>query len=130
MDPPDLRQVRQDGPGVVTVGNVVLDPSTYLVAIKGHQVALSPQECRLLEALMTRADHVLSVSCLLELVWGPDFTGGPSTVAVHVLRLRKKLSRAPKTARHIRTVRGAGYIFDTHPVTVSASKAMAGASRR
>jgi DNA-binding response OmpR family regulator len=35
---------------------------------------------------------------------------------VHVLRLRKKLERWPGASRHLRTVRGIGYVFDTDPV--------------
>jgi DNA-binding response OmpR family regulator len=33
-----------------------------------------------------------------------------------MLRLRNKLEREPHGSRHLRTVRGVGYIFDTVPV--------------
>ena len=55
-------------------------------------------------------------TAILESLWGADFTGDPGTVAVHVLRLRRKLDSVPGTSRHVRTVRGIGYVFDTDPV--------------
>jgi DNA-binding response OmpR family regulator len=103
----------------LSVGEVVLDRAAHLVTVRGHGLTLAMQEFRLLELLMTNADHVVPSSVILELLWGRQFTGDPGTVAVHVLRLRKKLERWPGASRHLRTVRGMGYVFDTEPVDIS-----------
>ena len=97
-------------------GDVVLDRAAHLVTVRGHALALAMQEFRLLELLMANADHVVTSSTILQQVWGAEFDGDPGTIAVHVLRLRKKLERWPGASRHLRTVRGFGYVFDTEPV--------------
>jgi DNA-binding response OmpR family regulator len=100
----------------VAVGEVVLDRAAHLVTVYGRPLHLPHQEFRLLELLMSNADHVLSPQYLLDSLWGPDFHGDPGTLAVHMLRLRKKLEREAGGTRHLRTVRRVGYIFDTEPV--------------
>jgi DNA-binding response OmpR family regulator len=100
----------------VEVGDVVLNRAAHLVTVAGRSLALARQEFRLLELLMTHADHVLTSRAILDAIWGPDYSGDPGTLAVHMLRLRNKLERAPHGSRHLRTVRGVGYIFDTDPV--------------
>ena len=60
---------------------------------------------------MQRAGRVLSRSQLLDNVWGRDAEVDERTVDVHVGRLRKAIVRGEEPDP-IRTVRGAGYIFD------------------
>lgn len=97
-------------------GDIVLDHDAHLVTVRGHSLPLAMQEFRLLELLMSNADHVVSNAAILQQLWGPQFAGDPGTIAVHVLRVRKKLERWPGASRHLRTVRGLGYVFDTVPV--------------
>ena len=51
---------------------------------------------------------------LLQHVWGysPGVVLDTRTVDNHVLRLRRKLERRPARAQHIKTVRGAGYLYE------------------
>jgi two-component system response regulator RegX3 len=100
----------------LTVGDVTLDRAAHLVTVNGQPLRLALQELRLLDLLMTYADRVLTTRFLLDSLWGPDYPGDPGTLAVHMLRLRKKLERGPDGAQHLRTVRGVGYIFDTVPI--------------
>jgi two-component system response regulator RegX3 len=96
-------------------GDITLDRSAHRVTVHGHTVVLALQEFRLLELLMANADHVVASNDILQLLWGTEFAGDPGTVAVHMLRLRRKLDRWPGASRHLRTVRGIGYVFDTVP---------------
>jgi two-component system response regulator RegX3 len=98
------------------IGDVLLDRAAHLVTVRGHALLLALQEFRLLELLMANADHVVASAVILDSLWGQQFNGDPGTVAVHVLRLRKKLERWPGASLHVRTVRGIGYVFDTDPV--------------
>jgi two-component system, OmpR family, response regulator RegX3 len=100
------------------VGDIVLDRAAHLVTVHGHALMLALQEFRLLDLLMSNADHVLPSPVILETLWGRNFSGDPGTVAVHVLRLRRKMERWPGASRHLRTVRGIGYVFDTDPIAV------------
>lgn len=104
----------QDEP--LALGDVVLDRAAHLVLVQDRRLQLAMQEYRLLELLMTNADHVLPTQFILDSLWGSGYCGDPGTVAVHVLRLRKKLEADPDDRRHVRTVRGIGYIFDTEPL--------------
>jgi two-component system, OmpR family, response regulator RegX3 len=104
-----------DVPERLVCGEVVLDRAAHRVTVNGHGVVLALQEYRLLELLMVNADRVVPSSGILESLWGRQFSGDPGTVAVHVLRLRRKLERSPGASRHLRTVRGIGYVFDTVP---------------
>jgi DNA-binding response OmpR family regulator len=105
-----------DPAGRVVAGEVVLDRAAHLVTVYGRPLHLPHQEFRLLELLMVNADRVLSPQFLLDSLWGADYAGDPGTLAVHMLRLRKKLEREAGGRRHLRTIRRVGYIFDTEPV--------------
>jgi two-component system response regulator ResD len=47
---------------------------------------------------------------LLERAWGFTY-GDPSTVTVHVRRLREKIERDPSSPQFIQTIRSVGYRF-------------------
>jgi DNA-binding response OmpR family regulator len=108
----DVSLASADREEQLRAGEIVLDRAAYLVTVDGRAVSLAMLEFRLLELLMANADHALPTAAILERLWGPEFHGDPSTVAVHVLRLRRKLRTA---AQHLRTVRGIGYVFDSVP---------------
>ncbi len=101
-------------PDRLQAGEVILDRAAHRVTVGGHGVLLALQEFRLLELMMANADRVVPSTTILDELWGSQFTGDPGTVAVHMLRLRKKLDRW-HGASHLRTVRGIGYVFDTVP---------------
>ena len=92
-------------------GDIVLDRSAHRVTRRMREVRLGPTEFKLLEFFMENAGRVLSRQQLLAGVWGRDSFIDGRTVDVHVGRLRKALIRGAETDP-IRTVRGAGYVFD------------------
>jgi two-component system phosphate regulon response regulator PhoB len=97
---------------VISIGDITLDRAAHRVMRQGRPVKLGPTEYRLLLVLMESAGRVLSRSQLLDGVWGRDGDVDERTVDVHVGRLRKALVRGNE-ADVIRTVRGAGYMFET-----------------
>jgi DNA-binding response OmpR family regulator len=50
---------------------------------------------------------------LLDQVWGETEFIDPSTVTVHIRRLREKVEADPANPRHILTVWGVGYRFES-----------------
>ena len=104
-----------DSEAVLSVGDVEMNIAAHTAAVHGHPIALSPQEFRLLALLLRHVDRVLPSKYLLDELWGPNFTGDPGTLNVHILRIRTKLEHHPGASAHIRTVRGVGYIFDSTP---------------
>jgi two-component system, OmpR family, phosphate regulon response regulator PhoB len=95
-------------------GDIVLDRAAHRVMRRMREVRLGPTEFKLLEFFMENAGRVLSRQQLLDGVWGRDTFIDGRTVDVHVGRLRKALIRGSETDP-IRTVRGAGYVFDGKP---------------
>jgi DNA-binding response OmpR family regulator len=85
-------------------GALTLDPLQRRVVLRGDEVALSPREFAILEALMRRPGAVLSREQLEDAVYGWGDEVGSNAVEVHVHHLRRKLG--PEA---IRNVRGVGY---------------------
>ena len=92
---------------VVRVGELVVDPVSYQVRLRGRRLDLTYKEFELLRFLASRPGRVCTRAQLLQEVWGYDFFGGTRTVDVHVRRLRAKLGAEYESM--IATVRGVGY---------------------
>src|SRR5690348_16204130 len=97
----------------VTVGLLRIDPLSYRAESNGKQLALSTLEFRLLYYLASRPNRVFSRDQLLDAVWGSERFVTPRSVDVYVRRLREKVERNPEEPEYLKTVRGAGYIFET-----------------
>ena len=93
-------------------GDIMLDRGAHRVTRRTRDVRLGPTEFKLLMFFMENAGRVLSRQQLLDGVWGRDAFIDGRTVDVHVGRLRKALIRGTDSDP-IRTVRGAGYVFDS-----------------
>ncbi len=92
-------------------GRILANPTTRQVFVGGQEVILTAKEFDLLWLLLSHPGRVFSRSQLLDLVWGHDFYGDPSTVTVHIRRLREKIEENPNKPRLILTVWGVGYRF-------------------
>ena len=99
-----LRQKGQDG--MVTAGQLRLDPRSRRVFLGNREVPLKNKEYELLLFFMRNPGMVFDRETLYERVWGLEAMGDSATVAVHINRLREKLGEGV-----IQTVRGAGYRF-------------------
>jgi len=102
-------------PRVLTAGRVEVDVAAREVRVDGATVALTARELELLAFLMRNAGHAFRREDLLQQVWGYSI-GDTSTVTVHVRRLREKIERDPSHPRHLVTVWGVGYRFDSAPL--------------
>jgi DNA-binding response OmpR family regulator len=89
-----------------------IDPRTRLVEVDGVEKALTAKEFDLLWVLARHPRQVFNRDQLLDLVWGLTEYIDPSTVTVHVRRLREKIEADPSDPRHVQTVWGVGYKFE------------------
>ena len=88
-----------------------------LMAADGKRVELTNGEFSLLEALCAAPQRVLSREQLLDLSRLHNAEVYDRSIDVQILRLRRKIEKNPSQPEHIKTERGAGYLFDT-PVEV------------
>ncbi|MDQ1683198.1 MAG: two-component system, OmpR family, response regulator RegX3 [Frankiaceae bacterium] len=97
----------------VEAGPVRVDIDRHVVSVRGESIALPLKEFELLELLVRNSGRVLTRGQLIDRVWGADYVGDTKTLDVHVKRLRSKVEEDPAAPRHILTVRGVGYKFDS-----------------
>ena len=91
---------------------LTIDTVSRTVAVRGEERNLSAKEFDLLATLARRPRQVFNREKLLELVWGSAEYIDPSTVTVHVRRVREKIEEDPSQPRFIATVWGVGYRFE------------------
>ena len=101
-----------DADSALEVANLRVDPRTRVVEVDDQEVALTAKEFDLLWELASHPRRVFNRDQLLEQVWGLRDYIDPSTVTVHIHRLREKIEADPSNPRHIRTVWGVGYRFE------------------
>jgi DNA-binding response OmpR family regulator len=92
--------------------DLVIDPQTRLVTVRGHEIALTAKEFDMLYHLARHPRQVFTRDQLLEAVWGISEYIDPGTITVHVRRLREKIEADPAAPAHLVTVWGVGYKFE------------------
>jgi len=89
-----------------------IDPVTRLVVMAGTEISLTAKEFDLLWFMASHPRQVFNRDQLLNQVWGGAEYIDPSTVTVHVRRVREKIEPDATNPRHIHTVWGVGYKFE------------------
>ncbi|MGI8698204.1 MAG: winged helix-turn-helix domain-containing protein [Mycobacteriales bacterium] len=98
-------------PGILTDGDLAVDPAAHQVRLAGVPVMLTAREYDLLLFLLRHPRQAFGRRQLLERVWGWSY-GDSSTVTVHVRRLREKVEVDPTAPTRIVTVWGVGYRYE------------------
>lgn len=106
-------QAISNNPEIITVGDIIIDPSRREVTKAGATVDLSRKEFELLALFASRLGHVVTrEECIDALWWGQDLLD-TRTLDTHVKRLRAKIEDDPAAPRHLITIRGVGFRFDS-----------------
>ena len=92
---------------IITLDGLEADVSAQQVKLNGERIELSFKEFKLLEKLLSGIDSNFTRDCLLDYVWGINYTGEIRVVDSHVGKLRSKLGTWG--LEHIKTVFGMGY---------------------
>jgi len=90
----------------ITIGDLTIDRSSYVVNASGKQLVLPKKEFELLYFLAQNPDKVFSRDDLLANIWGSDVFVVARTVDVHIRKVREKIGGV-----YIETVKGVGYKF-------------------
>lgn len=94
----------------VTTGKLAISPDAHSVKINGEEIPMTSKEFDLLYFLASHPNRAFSKEHLFDRIWGMDALGDVSTVAVHIQRIREKLSKSGE--KYIDTVWGVGYKFN------------------
>jgi DNA-binding response OmpR family regulator len=94
---------------------LMIDPLSRSVEANGEEVELTATEFNLLWFMANHPRQVFSRDRLLENVWGFSEYVDPSTVTVHIRRLREKIENDPGEPQRLLTVWGVGYKFEPGP---------------
>jgi len=110
--------LRRSGGGVasspqkrIAFERLEIDPASHEVSLDGALVALTVKEFELLLHFAQNPGQVFTRTQLLSQVWGDELYTDPSTVTVHIRRLREKIETNPGSPKYILTVWGVGYKF-------------------
>ena len=101
------------GVGLITFGDVSVDPASRTVTRSGEAVGLTPKAYELMMALVKRKGAVATRVELLREVWDHRAIVLTRTVDSHMAELRKKLEHDPADPKHFITIWKVGYRF--HP---------------
>lgn len=107
--------LRRGAPDTLEACGVRLDLTARRVLIDQREVQLANKEFELLRVLMQHAGQVVSREEILEQVWPESDRKGSKTLDMHISWLRRKLGEGNgrMDEKHIATVRGVGFRFNT-----------------
>lgn len=96
---------------IYAFSSIVIDKKAAQLWVNGEEVPCPAKEFELLRFLADHPNQVFTAGQLYEHVWGYDSMGDEKTVAIHIMRLRKKIEQDAKQPSLIVTLRGIGYKF-------------------
>jgi two-component system response regulator VicR len=93
----------------VNACGIEIDLLRHRVAYKGEELLVTPKEYGILLYMTRHHGEVVTRDDLVREVWGEEFLGETSSVAVFIRKLREKLEADPSHPTLIQTVRNVGY---------------------
>ncbi|MGX9963707.1 response regulator [Roseomonas sp. F4] len=97
----------------IRMGRTWLDlEARRLTGPEGQEIPLGPSEFALLRAFAERPGRVLTREALLDLAHPRGEEHFDRSIDVRIARIRRKVEAVPDRPAVIRTIRGAGYVFD------------------
>lgn len=103
-----LRRDAPDKTGLLTAGDLELDPATHSARRAGISIELTSKEFALLEYMLRNPNWLITREMAERHVWDYGGASGSNLVDVYIRRLRRKMDD-PFATKLIETVRGFGY---------------------
>lgn len=101
------------GGQTLVLGDLSIDPALREVMLGDAILDLPPKEFDLLYFMASSPRQVFSRGQILDHVWDSNSDWqDPSTVTVHIRRLRQKIETDPQSPQRLLTVWGVGYRFE------------------
>ena len=92
-------------------GDLEIDLENHLVRKSGNEVKLTPNEFKILAALIKYPNKVFTRDELIATALGDEFDGYDRSVDSHVKNLRQKIETDSKNPVYVMTIHGIGYKF-------------------
>ncbi len=105
------RRVTEATSAVLTMGNVTLDCTSFLLSTTDGNTHLPGKEYQLMELFLSNPRQVISTERIMERVWGYESESEINTVWVTISGLRKKLASLGANIE-IKVKRGQGYYLE------------------
>lgn len=106
------RRIRNISIETITIGDLIIDPSSRRVERSGSQIELRKKEFDILEYLASHPGRVMSRQMIINHAWSSTSASWTGSVDVHIKQLRDKVDR-PFSYPLIKTSYGVGYMIDT-----------------
>ncbi len=97
-------------------GDLTVDFENRLITRKSEEIKLTPNEYKILSALIKYSSKVFTRDELISYALGEGFEGYDRTVDSHIKNLRAKLEDDPKNPVYVKTIHGVGYKFGGEPL--------------
>ncbi len=97
----------------IKLGDFVLNMRRHTLQKKGKDIELTQVEFQIIEYFFTNPDVALDRTDILNKVWGESYFGEEKIVDVNIRRLRMKIEDEPSTPKHLVTVWGMGYKWNS-----------------
>lgn len=103
-----LRRKYNQPENIITILDLIIDPSTHTVKRGDKEINLTPKEFAILELLARRKEEVVTRTQIFEHTWDYNFDSMSNVVDVFIATLRKKVD-GNYTRKLLHTVRGVGF---------------------
>jgi two-component system response regulator RegX3 len=95
-------------------GPLEVDMAGLKIQIDGQEIPISKRQAKIIQTFAASPNRVISREELYRKVWGESMEEIETrTVDMHIAKLRSKIEPNPAEPTLIKTVRGAGYVYET-----------------
>ncbi|HWT73527.1 MAG TPA: response regulator transcription factor [Mobilitalea sp.] len=92
-------------------GDLTVDFESHIITKQSEEVKLTPNEFKILAALVKYPNKVFTRDELIATAFGDEFEGYDRTIDSHIKNLRQKIETDPRNPVYVRTIHGVGYKF-------------------
>ncbi len=101
-----------DKGAILSDGDLAVDLAATIVYKDGKPLIMTIKEYELLVLFLENKNKTLQKDFIFDRIWGVDSFSEPSTLTVHINKLREKIELNPKNPKRIVTVWGVGYKYE------------------
>ena len=98
----------------IVLGEFTLNLRRRTLSKQERNITLTQVEFQIIEYLFRNPNTSIDRTDILTYVWGNNYVGEEKIVDVNIRRLRKKIEDDPSEPKHLVTVWGMGYKWDTN----------------